>query len=138
MTIDSFDGEYRFLSNFYPDDSCETLEHKYQAAKATNAEDYFSVLHAPTPAKAKKQVRAINGWIENWDARKLRVMEQLLREKFSDEPLRSQLLSTRPHELIEGNWWGDTFWGVDLRTGKGQNHLGKLLMEIREDLILLK
>ena len=36
-------------------------------------------------------------------------------------------------ELIEGNTWHDTFWGVDLKTGEGENHLGKILMALRKD-----
>lgn len=35
--------------------------------------------------------------------------------------------------LVEGNSFGDTFWGVDARTGKGENHLGKILMKVREE-----
>ena len=33
-----------------------------------------------------------------------------------------------------GNTWGDTCWGVDLRTGQGENHLGRILMKVREEL----
>jgi hypothetical protein len=36
--------------------------------------------------------------------------------------------------LVEGNRWGDQFWGVDLRTGLGENHLGKILMKVRDEL----
>ena len=61
-------------------------------------------------------------------------MKELLRRKFSIPYLRDLLLNTENATLIEGNTWNDTFWGIDLKTGKGQNHLGKLLMEIREEL----
>lgn len=74
----------------------------------------------------------------DWDdARNYRlvVMEQLLREKFSDKnpELKQKLIDTYDAELIEGNTWNDTFWGVC--GGIGKNHLGKLLMKIRRDLI---
>jgi len=46
--------------------------------------------------------------------------------------LRDQLLATGDAELVEGNTWGDTYWGVDSRSGKGENMLGKILMETRE------
>ena len=36
--------------------------------------------------------------------------------------------------LEEGNGWHDTFWGVDLKTGEGENHLGRILMQVREEL----
>ena len=36
---------------------------------------------------------------------------------------------TNNEELIEGNTWNDTYWGVC--NGRGQNHLGKILMKVR-------
>ena len=30
--------------------------------------------------------------------------------------------------------WGDTCWGVDLRTDNGDNHLGRILMQVRREL----
>ena len=62
------------------------------------------------------------------------VMRQLLEQKFEQEPYRSLLLETGHIYLIEGNTWGDTFWGVDLETGEGTNVLGNLIMEIRRAL----
>ena len=59
-------------------------------------------------------------------------MEKLLKLKFSKYSLKQRLLNTGNAMLIEGNDWNDTFWGVC--NGKGQNHLGKLLMEIRKEL----
>jgi predicted NAD-dependent protein-ADP-ribosyltransferase YbiA (DUF1768 family) len=59
-------------------------------------------------------------------------MEDLSRQKFSHPELRQKLLDTGSCTLVEGNTWGDTFWGVC--DGVGENHLGKLLMTIRADL----
>jgi predicted NAD-dependent protein-ADP-ribosyltransferase YbiA (DUF1768 family) len=42
------------------------------------------------------------------------------------------LKATGDEELVEGNWWNDTFWGVC--NGVGENNLGKLLMKIRAEL----
>ena len=50
------------------------------------------------------------------------------------DTVRQALIDTGDQELIEGNWWGDRFWGVDLKTNQGQNHLGMLLMKIRSEL----
>ena len=58
----------------------------------------------------------------------------LLRRKFENPELRAKLLATGNTELIEGNTWGDTFWGAELRTGRGQNMLGKLIMKVRAEL----
>ncbi len=61
-------------------------------------------------------------------------MEHLLRQKFTTHAgLRQQLKATRPRPLVEENTWGDTFWGVS--KGQGENHLGRLLMRIRDELI---
>ncbi|MBK9336371.1 MAG: NADAR family protein [Lewinellaceae bacterium] len=61
-------------------------------------------------------------------------MRECLELKFSQEPFLTWLLETGDANLQEGNTWSDTFWGVDLETGAGENNLGKLLMEIREHL----
>ena len=57
-------------------------------------------------------------------------MEGLLRKKFSDPSLKNLLDNTKGIELVEGNTWKDTFWGV--YNGNGKNMLGKLLMKIRD------
>jgi len=61
-------------------------------------------------------------------------MLHIVRDKFARHPgLKASLRQTGNARLVEGNWWGDTFWGVC--NGKGTNHLGKVLMEVRRELI---
>ena len=50
------------------------------------------------------------------------------------DDLKALLLATGDANLEEGNTWNDTFWGVDLANGCGQNNLGKILMKIRGEL----
>ena len=50
--------------------------------------------------------------------------------KFLNPDLREKLVATGDAELIEGNHWNDTCWGVC--KGIGQNNLGKILMEVRD------
>ncbi len=72
---------------------------------------------------------------DSWDtAEKLRVMEFILRVKFArGTTWHEQLIATGDEQIVEHNDWNDTFWGWDIRLGKGSNHLGKLLMKLREE-----
>ncbi len=136
-TIDDFSGEYDWLSNFYPSVvildmlECPTVEHGYQAAKTLLVPERLVVIRMRTPAYAKKAGRKVT-MRPDWDKIKIEVMEGLLRQKFARADLKQKLIETGQAELIEGNWWGDTFWGS--YRGRGYNHLGKLLMKIRDDL----
>lgn len=139
--IDKFDGDYYFLSNFsdsslwYEGIHYPTVEHAYQASKVLDLELRKKLASQPTAAKAKKMGRSFkkkNEQREDWIDISLKVMEDLLKIKFSDPFLKKKLLATGDAELIEGNWWGDIFYGVC--NGVGENHLGKLLMKIRGEL----
>ena len=137
--IDRFDGDYAFLSNFYPSsifDSNDgltypTVEHFFQAKKSVILKERELISKADTPGRAKRMGRKVQ-LRSDWEDIKLLVMEDALRRKFSKPRFRAALLATGDEELVEGNYWGDTFWGVC--NGTGKNHLGKLLMKIREDL----
>jgi len=137
MAIEKFRGEYRFLSNFWParvvfDHSLyPTVENAYQAAKTTNRVLRVAFQNCHTAGQAKKAGRELL-LRSDWEDIKLELMLELQREKFKDEDLKSQLMSTGDQELIEGNSWNDTYWGVC--RGKGQNHLGKMLMKVRQEL----
>lgn len=135
--IEHFDGEYRFLSNFWPAkvvlDGMEyaTTEHAYQAAKTLDMNVRKEIQAAKYPNKAKKLGQKV-ALREDWEGVKLSVMEDLLRQKFQDPELKKALLDTGDAELIEGNFWHDTFWGVC--DNKGKNQLGRLLMKIRSEI----
>lgn len=135
--IDKFAGRYRFLSNFYYGpvylDGVEynTVEHAYQAAKNNDIVYRDMVWRAKTPSIAKSIGRKAV-LRKDWEDVKLDIMYRLVKEKFSKEPRRTQLLATGLEELIEGNYWNDTFWGMC--NGKGENYLGKILMRVRTEL----
>lgn len=138
MVIDEFRGPYRWLSNFeYCSVEYEGLvypssEHAYQAAKSIHPEVRELVRRAATCREAKRLGNALE-LREDWEQVKLLVMRDVLRDKFTRNPhLKQKLLATGKAELIEGNSWGDTFWGVC--RGQGQNHLGQLLMRLRDEL----
>jgi hypothetical protein len=134
--IDKFQGEYRFLSNFYPCNIIyegvvySSVEHAYQAAKTTNEDLKKQIARMRTPSAAKQAGKNVP-LREDWDEIKVSIMEELVKEKFRDLHLLRMLLETEQAYLEEGNDWGDTFWGVCNR--KGENKLGKILMKIREE-----
>ena len=71
---------------------------------------------------------------DDWDIVKLGIMEECLRTKFSDPILRDKLCAIQGN-IVERNYWSDTYWGEC--KGIGLNHLGKLLMKIRDELLFV-
>lgn len=139
--IESFSGVNRFLSNFYPiainfdGHQYSSVEHAYVAAKSHD-EAFRETVRATKNAGEAKRLGRLVTLRNDWEDVKIDVMYMLLCTKFSvatpaHESLLYKLLETGDKELVEGNTWGDTFWGVC--NGFGQNQLGKLLMKIREN-----
>ena len=99
--------------------------------KTDDGGERFSIRDQPTPGRAKRAGRKVS-MSTDWADRRLYEMERVLRAKFTQNPdLMVSLRETTGRELIEGNSWGDTFWGVS--AGVGENHLGRLLMKIRDE-----
>lgn len=133
--INSFRGPHHFLSNFYP---CEVViygwtfpssEHAYQAMKAAYPEKYWPMFLSGTPNQAKRLGKTIPiRW--DWESVKVDFMRAIVWDKFTRHPdLMDKLLQTKDATLIEGNTWGDQFWGVC--DGVGENWLGRILMDTR-------
>lgn len=142
--ITRFAGDHFYLSNFYPArvelDGMEypSVEHAYQAAKTLDLEIRRAVQRCAAPAEAK----AIGSGLDlrpGWETLKITVMEALLLQKFAQPDLRRLLLATGNAPLIEGNDWGDRIWGCtrsDDGDWIGENRLGRLLMMVRERLVV--
>ena len=134
--IEKFAGEHRFLSNFwmvpieYEGIVYPSSEHAYQAAKTLDVEERHKIAVLAHPAHAKKAGLSL-ALRSDWKQVKRRVMEEILRRKFEQRPLAAKLAATGTAELVEGNTWGDQYWGVC--GGAGENHLGRLLMKIRTE-----
>lgn len=140
-SINGFFGKYRWLSNFematveldgieYP-----STEHAYQAAKSTDPAERRRIRLAEKPAEAKRlgKPEIMQHKRADWQSVSLSVMEDLCRQKFTKhQDLKKKLLDTGDAYLEETNTWGDVFYGVC--KGKGENHLGKILMKIRSEL----
>ena len=136
---DFHEEQYRFLSNFYE----AKVEYKglvfgsneaaFQAQKCMTEEEKVQFTEFG-PGKSKGVGRRVR-LRPDWEQVKVGIMEEIVRAKFAQHPeLAAKLLATEDQVLVEGNHWGDTFWGVDTRTGLGENHLGKILMKVREEL----
>lgn len=136
--IDSFSGDHSFLSNFYPSsvfaygETYATVEHAFQATKTRDPKEREWIRSALTPGVAKRRGRKVT-MRDDWETFRLEAMEGLLRRKFTHPHLRKMLVDTGDAWIIEGNHWGDRFWGVC--GGEGENHLGKLLMKIRAEIL---
>ncbi|MCM3884178.1 NADAR family protein [Frankia sp. R82] len=144
VAIEEFKGTLGFLSNFarapftwggrtYP-----TVEHAFQCMKTVDARQREWVLSAPTPTEAKARGRKVQ-IRDGWDEIRHQVMTEAVRAKFTNPHLANLLVETGDRLLVEGNtWhdnvWGDCFCGRPACAAEGQNHLGKILMQIRYEL----
>lgn len=129
-----FRNEYWFLSNMYP---CkirvnglefECAEACFQSFKTTDPElrAKFQHLNGFEAKKFGKKVKLR----PDWNNIRLDVMKEVIRVKFKQHPDLLKKLTEIKGDIVENNTWHDTFWGVC--NGKGYNHLGKILMEIRD------
>lgn len=145
-TIRMFRGPYAFLSNMtscrvtYGDFTFSSVEHAYIAEKCGITDRaLLEKMDAQSPGTLKTSTRGYGDAL--FHQRKLQIMEGLVRIKFTENPgLKRMLLDTGDALLEEGGWWHDSFWGSG-QCGKncsrckiGQNHLGKILMKVREEL----
>lgn len=136
--IEGFRNDFRFLSNFWPSPLVvdgivfATVEHAYQAAKVTDRAERERIAARASPGWAKREGRKLP-LRKDWDSLRVQVMEELILLKFQTHAdLREKLLAMGNCYLEETNNWGDRFWGVS--KGAGENHLGRILMRVREQL----
>lgn len=142
--IEAFQGEYRFLSNFWIEPDGTSVEVEYQRAKCKYQEDrpYFDNI---TPVAAKRMgtsLRAAGRQREDWEEVNIEIMWFYVAKKVIDHPSVYQMLYlTGDAILVEGNHWHDTFWGVcnglcfSARSPRhkpsGANGLGEIWMDVR-------
>lgn len=134
-------GPYGWLSNLYP---CPMLfagqmfqcaEYAYQVGKPNNQEIAQWLADAPTPSLCAQAAHALFPWQvqSDWASSKLDRMRAVLRAKFEQHwTLQVKLFETDTSTLIEESSM-DAFWGIG-KKGNGKNMLGKMLMELRDQL----
>lgn len=142
--INEFTGEYEFLSNYFP---CTvsyngyiftSSEAAYQAQKCVHREDIEAIAQMKTADEAKQYAKTMDKRTD-WDMIKEKIMYKVVKQKFiQNSSLGQKLLDTENAYLIEGNNWGDQFWGICPVVGDvgidGLNMLGTILMVIRNEL----
>ena len=149
LKISTFRDEFSFLSNFhacaidFDGEVYPSVEHAFQAAKTLDRSKREWIAAANSAGEAKRRGRQVPLRPE-WECIKHELMYSLLRDKFCCPVLGKLLMDTGDAELIEGNWWCDTEWGVcgeGYQCSKrihlqptGENLLGQMLMAIRKEI----
>lgn len=142
MTIKFYkvNDKYGEFSNFSPYEvhvlgtTWKTSEHYFQARKFQDSNLVIKVMDASTPMEAANIGRDRNNKIrDDWESIKLEVMKEVILAKFTQhENLKELLLSTGTEDIVEASQY-DSFWGEGA-DGKGKNHLGNILQEVREQI----
>ena len=143
VKIDSFRGAHRFLSNFHSTPvtldgvTYHSAEAAFQASKTLDPTRRAEYAAVKNPLVVKRMGRR-EQLRPDWEQVAYDVMGQVVRAKFADSELARQLLDTGDALLVEGNRWHDNRWGscsCQRCSGvQGQNWLGRILMEVRDEL----
>lgn len=133
-----FRDAFYFLSNMYPaaikvtyqgkEYTFSCVESAFQALKCPERIEEFVLLDG---YKAKRLGRRVQ-LRPDWEDVKRSIMLRLVGEKFAQHPELLTKLHAVKGEIVEDNDWNDTYWGVC--NGIGENHLGQILMKIRDRL----
>lgn len=137
--IKEFQGKYRWLSNFWPvqikynNRLYSSVEHAYMSSKSHSSEwkDFCVLELDPRIVKKASNEVALR---TDWEEVKENIMFELTQLKYQNTLLRKKLLKTADIHIQEGNNWNDIFWGVDIATKEGENKLGKIIMNVRNEI----
>lgn len=136
---------HHWPSNFFIEPDGTHVEGEFQAEKYRLAGRpfYIAVVKRKPPAEAKRlgskrKLKMTEDQIIEWNDKRVDIMLELVRRKFTDHPeLAAKLIATGNQELVEDNWWHDNFWGNCTCINcfhSGQNWLGETLMQVRREL----
>jgi len=140
MTIKFYQtkAEYGFLNNFYRakinvyGKIYDTVEHAYQAQKTSIPGEITKIWAAATPREARNIGQLVQ-MRPDWDQVKYSIMKECVKAKFLQHPdLKEKLSATGKEEIVEDSPI-DWYWGCG-KDGTGQNMLGKILMEVRNEI----
>lgn len=139
-------AESKYISNWFSNMLPMDTPFIYQGIAYNTSESFYQAMKLPkddlknrayiaslSPYKAKREIRNFQ-CRENWESEKLSVMEYILKIKFKiGTSWYKKLKMTENWPIIEWNNWRDLWWGMDIKPGLGENHLGKILMRIRSE-----
>lgn len=136
--ISKFQGEYDFLDNLYPAPvewegmvyCC--VEAAFQASKTADVEARRRFTQMP-PAKIREKGSKLP-ISPQWEQEKREIMKQLVLQKFQSDPLLTQKLKATGNAIVLHGKGKDAFWGIDLYSWEGRNELGKIIMEVRNEI----
>jgi len=139
-----------FIKNWFSNMLPMDTSFLYQGIEYKTSENFYQAMKLPkenlvarkeiadmTPYGAKRNIKKYT-YRESWNQEEsLKVMEYILKIKFRlGTKFHKKLKMTEDWEITEWNNWKDNFWGKDIQSGLGENHLGKLLMKIRDSGLL--
>lgn len=135
--VTEFRGSNYFLSNFFDcpngvtidDIKYKNAEAAFQAQKVADKEAFANLSGKDAKARGRKTPMVYSK--EEWNAIRDDVMKKVVAAKFDQNPNLMSRLRRTVGTITEGNTWGDKYWGVDKKTGAGENKLGQILMDIR-------
>lgn len=133
-----FDGKYEFLSPAYPATfqwhgiMWPNAETAFQAASCRD-ESRMEEFVGLSAQKARNRAAKI-GLKEGWDSMQVTAMEEIQHAKFEQNPELLQKLKATGNAVLVYGGKANTFWGKNLYMDKGENHLGQILMKIREQM----
>jgi ribA/ribD-fused uncharacterized protein len=144
--INFFENEYYMLSNwsahnvFFNGVLYKTADHAYHCCKFAKDTVELLLIHsqieqATSPMNAKDIAKSFEYLrIKNWEEIKVVSMYQINKAKvLQHKDVFEAIKKSGELELIEDSPY-DSFWGTG-KDGKGENMLGKIWMQIRQELI---
>lgn len=143
--IFEFKNEYDFLSNMYPCDvaykgityKCSEAAFQAQKYKSEEIKKEFAEYdgkQAKWHGGPRGDHRLTKDEVYAWNDKRISIMEEVVKAKFEqNEDLKKKLIETDNVKIYEGRAFRpDKFWGINVKTMEGENHLGKILMNLRE------
>ena len=111
-----------------------TTEHYFQAQKFAGTPHEDEVRQAATPKRAAEMGRDRKRPLRSeWESVIDKVMHRAVLQKFQTHVALREILLATGHETIVENAPHDFYWGCG-KDGSGQNKLGQILMQVRDQL----